>query len=131
MRCENRSSSLSPCTNWRKADAEKIELLARAEAEKISLTGNAEAEKILAIGKSSAESYKLAVAGMGGDNFTQLKIMESIGAQQVRIMPEVLIHGGGDGNGSINGLLGLQLLEQLRRKAGDKPNNDTDNSAHH
>ena len=102
-----------------KADAEKIELLAKAEAEKISLTGNAEAEKILAIGKSSAESYKLAVEGMGGDNFTQLKIMEAIGAQHIKIMPDVLIGAGGDGNGSINGLLGLQLLEQLRRKAGN------------
>ncbi|WP_315816535.1 hypothetical protein [Paraflavitalea speifideaquila] len=108
-----------------KADAEKIELLARAEAGKISLTGNAEAEKILAIGKSSAESYKLAVEGMGGDNFTQLKIMESIGAQQVKIMPDVLIGGGGEGNGAINGLLGLQLLEQLRKKSdsGDGNNN--------
>ncbi|NII29843.1 flotillin family protein [Pseudoflavitalea sp. X16] len=106
-----------------KADAEKIELLAKAEAEKISLTGNAEAEKILAIGKSSAESYKLAVEGMGGDNFTQLKVMEAIGAQQIRIMPEVLINGGGDGNGSISGLLGLQLLEQLRKKADSNNTN--------
>jgi uncharacterized membrane protein YqiK len=99
-----------------KADAEKIELLAKAEAEKISLTGNAEAEKILAIGKSSAESYKLAVEGMGGDNFTQLKVMEAIGAQHIKIMPDVLIGGGGEGNGPINGLLGLQLLEQLKKK---------------
>ncbi|MBN9380043.1 MAG: flotillin family protein [Chitinophagaceae bacterium] len=100
-----------------KAEAEKIEWLAKADAEKISLTGNAEAEKTLAIGKSSAESYKLAVEAMGGDNFTQLKVMEAIGAQHIRIMPDVLIGGGGDNaNGSINGLLGLQLLEQLRKK---------------
>jgi uncharacterized membrane protein YqiK len=100
-----------------KAEAEKIEWLAKADAEKISLTGNAEAEKTLAIGKSSAESYKLAVEAMGGDNFTQLKVMEAIGAQHIRIMPDVLIGGGGEnGNGSINGLLGLQLLEQLRKK---------------
>ena len=101
-----------------KADAEKIEWLAKADAEKISLTGNAEAEKTLAIGKSSAESYKLAVEAMGGNNFTQLKVMEAIGSQQVKIMPDVLIAGGGDSaNGSISGLLGLQLLEQLRKKA--------------
>ena len=105
-----------------KADAEKIEWLAKADAEKISLTGNAEAEKTLAIGKSSAESYKLAVEAMGGNNFTQLKVMEAIGAQQVKIMPDVLIAGGGDSaNGSINGLLGLQLLEQLRKKAESNP----------
>jgi len=101
-----------------KADSEKIEWLAKAEAEKISLTGNAEAEKILAIGKSSAESYKLAVEAMGGSNFTQLKVMEAIGAQHIRIMPDILIGGGGEGgNGPINGLLGLQLLEQVRKKA--------------
>src|ERR1700754_634767 len=106
-----------------KAEAEKIEWLAKADAEKISLTGNAEAEKILAIGKSSAESYKLAVEAMGGNNFTQLKVMEAIGEQQIRIMPEILIGGGGEGgNGPIQGLLGLQLLEQLKKNADEKDN---------
>ena len=104
-----------------KADSEKIEWLAKAEAERISLTGNAEAEKILAIGKSSAESYKLAVEAMGGSNFTQLKVMEQIGAQHIRIMPDILIGGGGDSaNGPINGLLGLQLLEQVRKNNENK-----------
>jgi uncharacterized membrane protein YqiK len=104
-----------------KADAEKIEWLAKADAEKISLTGNAEAEKTLAIGKSSAESYKLAVEAMGGDNFTQLKVMEAIGQQHIKIMPDILIGGNGEGSGGpISGLLGLQLLEQLRKKGDDK-----------
>jgi uncharacterized membrane protein YqiK len=102
-----------------KADAEKIEWLAKAESEKISLTGNAEAEKILAIGKSSAESYKLAVEAMGGSNFTQLKVMEAIGEQHIKIMPDILIGGSDGASGPINGLLGLQLLEQLRKKSDD------------
>ncbi len=116
-----------------KAEAEKIELLAKASAEQISLTGNAEAEKILAIGKSNAESYKLSVEAMGGNNFTQLKIMENIANQNVRIMPEVLIGGSGDSaNGGISGLLGLQLLEQVQKKNGEtvstseeKPDNNS------
>jgi uncharacterized membrane protein YqiK len=100
-----------------KADAEKIELIAKADAGKISLTGEAEAGKILAIGKSNAESYKLSVEAMGGNNFTQLKVMESIANQHVKIMPDVLIGGNGDGaNGSISGLLGLQILQQLGKK---------------
>ena len=102
-----------------KADAEKTELLAKAEAEKISLTGTAEAGKILAIGKSNAESYRLSVEAMGGDNFTQLKVMESVAAQKVKIMPDVLIGGGDSANGGISGLLGLQLLDQLARKNKD------------
>lgn len=101
-----------------KANAEQIELLAKADAEKISLTGNAEAEKILAIGKSNAEAYKLSVEAMGGDNFTQLKVMEAIGAQNIKIMPDILIGGGtGDGaNGPISGLLGLKLLEEVAKR---------------
>ncbi|MBL0147157.1 MAG: flotillin family protein [Chitinophagaceae bacterium] len=100
-----------------KANAEQIELLAKADAEKISLTGNAEAEKILAIGKSNAESYKLSVEAMGGNNFTQLKVMESIANQNVKIMPDVLINGGNDNtNGGISGLLGLQLLDKLLKR---------------
>jgi uncharacterized membrane protein YqiK len=106
-----------------KANAEQIELLAKANAEQISLTGNAEAEKILAIGKSNAEAYKLSVEAMGGDNFTQLKVMEAIGAQHIKIMPDILIGGGGNGdgaNGPISGLLGLKLLEEIAKK-NEKP----------
>jgi len=103
-----------------KAESEKIELLAKANAEQITLTGNAEAEKILAIGKSNAESYKLSVDAMGGNNFTQLKVMESIASQNVKIMPDVLISGGGDNaNGGISGLLGLQILDQLGKKVSN------------
>ena len=83
---------------------------------KFTLTGNAEAGKILAIGKSNAESYKLSVEAMGGDNFTQLKVMESIAAQNVKIMPDVLIGNSEGGNGGISGLLGLQILQQLGKK---------------
>ncbi|NSL85429.1 flotillin family protein [Chitinophaga sp. Mgbs1] len=104
-----------------KAEADRTEWIAKADAEKISLTGKAEAEKILAIGQSSAESYKLAVEAMGGSNFTQLKVMEAIGAQNIRIMPDILIGGGGDGaNGPISGLLGLKLLEEVAKKDKEK-----------
>ncbi len=105
-----------------RADSEKIELLAKAEAEKISLTGNAEAEKILAIGKSNAEAYKLSVEAMGGDNFTQLKVMESVATQNVKIMPDVLIGGTDGATGGISGLLGLQLLEKLGKKVSENGN---------
>jgi len=61
---------------------------------------------------------------MGGNNFTQLTVMESIANQNVKIMPDVLIGGNGDGaNGGISGLLGLQILQQLGRKVnGDEHN---------
>ncbi len=108
------------------AESEKVKLMANAEAERISQTGNAEAEKILAIGKSSAEAYKLAVDAMGGDNFTQLKVTEAIGTNKIKIIPEVLITGNDGGNGSINGLLGLELLKQVQKKETIQAENNHD-----
>jgi uncharacterized membrane protein YqiK len=100
------------------ADAEKVRLMGNAEAARTQITGEAEATKILAIGKSNAESYELQVKAMGGDSFTRLKIMEVIGKEGVKIIPEVLITGGGDGNGSgssIVDLMGIKLLEQWKK----------------
>lgn len=96
------------------ANSEQVRLMANAEAEKIAKTGSAEAEKILAIGKSNAESYKLSVEAMGGNNFTQLKVTEAIGANKIKVIPDVLIAGSGDtANGSISGLLGMELMKQI------------------
>lgn len=97
------------------AEAERTKLVANAEAQRIALTGTAEAEKILAIGKANAESYELQVKAMGGDNFTRTKIAETIGRDKVKIIPDILITGGGsgEGNGALSGLLGLRLMEEI------------------
>jgi uncharacterized membrane protein YqiK len=105
-----------------KAEAESmsIKLRAAAEAEQISLTGNAEAEKILAIGKSTAEAYELSVKALGNDNFTKYKITEELAKGKVKLIPDVLIGGNGNAN-SIDGLLGLKLMEMVdpKIKSGD------------
>ncbi len=106
------------------AESERIKLIAVAEAEKISKTGNAEAEKILAIGKAEAEAYQLAVSAMGEHNFTQLKITESIGKENIKVIPDILITGGNqDQNGALSGLLGLRLMEEMGKR---KPQNDAE-----
>ncbi len=102
------------------ADAEKVKLMGNAEAERTRVTGEAEASRILAIGKSNAESYQLQVKAMGGEQFTRLKIMEVIGREGVKIIPDVLIAGGGEGGSSIVDLLGVKLLEQWNH-TGKKP----------
>ncbi len=99
------------------AESERVKVTADAEARRITLTGNAEAEKILAIGKANAESYQLQVNAMGGDNFTRTKIAEIIGKDKVKVMPDILITGGGnDSNGALSGLLGMKLMEELGGK---------------
>jgi uncharacterized membrane protein YqiK len=101
------------------AQAEATKLNASAEAEKISKTGIAEAEKIMAIGKSTAEAYELQVKAMGGDNFTKYKITEEIGKGNIKIIPDLIVNGGNGTEGSLNGLMGLQLLEMIQKKAKD------------
>ena len=98
------------------AEAERTTVVAEAEAKKIEITGAAEAAKILAVGKSTAEAYKLQVAAMGQESFSQFKITEIIGNEKIKIMPDVLI-GGGTNGGPMEGLLGLKLMEMM---GGDK-----------
>lgn len=108
------------------ADAQATELRAKAESTRIALTGQAESEKILAIGKANAESYKLAVDAMGKENFTSYKITEEIGKSGIQLMPQVLIGGGGDGgvNGTMNGLLAYEMLNNVKKSI--QPSTDTD-----
>jgi uncharacterized membrane protein YqiK len=95
------------------ANAKKV--TASADAAQIEMVGKAEATKIEAIGKSTAEAYNLQVKAMGGDNFAKFKITEEIGKNNIKIIPEILISGNGGGS-SIDGLLGMQLLEQIQTK---------------
>lgn len=96
------------------ANAEATTLNAKAQATSKTLIGDADANAILAVGKSTAESYRLAVDAMGQDNFTTYKVTEEIGKGNVKIMPDLLINGGGQGgNGSLDGLLGVQIMNMM------------------
>ena len=57
---------------------------------------------------------------MGEENFTRFKITEEIGRGHIRVIPDIVINGSGSGtDGSMNGLMGLKLLEQIEeRKTG-------------
>ncbi len=103
------------------AQAEATKLNADADAERIAKTGGAEAEKILAIGRSTAEAYELQVKAMGDENFTRFKITEEIGKGHIRVIPDIIINGAGSGSdGSLNGLMGLKLLEMTEARKTTK-----------
>lgn len=104
------------------ANAEATKLNAEAEATRKTLIGEADANAILAVGKSTAEAYKLAVDAMGKDNFTTFKVTEEIGKGKVKIMPDLLINGGQGGNGSLDGLLGMQIMDMMGK--GMKPSSN-------
>lgn len=98
------------------AESEAIKMKASAQAEQISLTGSAEAGKILAIGQSTAEAYELAVKALGGENFTRYKITEELSKGHIKLIPDILIGGNGNGGNAIDGLLGLKLMEMIDPK---------------
>jgi uncharacterized membrane protein YqiK len=97
-------------------EAKSVKLAAEAEANKITVTGTAEASKIQAIGKATAEAYEKQVAAMGADNFAKFKIIEEIGKNGTKIIPEILIQGSGDNASPISGLLGFELLNKIEEK---------------
>ena len=83
----------------------------------------ADGVKTLAIGKSNAEAYKLAVTAMGEENFTRLKVTESIGQNHIKVTPDILITGGsGNGNNgsAMEGLLAYNLVNQIDGTSKEK-----------
>jgi uncharacterized membrane protein YqiK len=96
------------------ANAKRLKFEAEGEAAKITQIGDAKGSAILAEGESNAKSYHLAVDAMGSENFTKLKIINAIAEGKVQLMPKVLQMGNnGSGNGSVDALLGLNLLKEL------------------
>lgn len=103
--------------------AQSMDLTSKAEANKTMVTGDAEASKILAIGKANAEAYQAQVNAMGQDGFSNLKLMEAIGENNIKITPEILVTGGGEGGGVSTALLGVltkNLLKESEVKSSKK-----------
>lgn len=102
------------------AEAEATKVTAIAQAEATSKVGLAEAEVILAKGKSTAESYKLQTDAMGKDVFGQIQVVEKIAASNMKLIPDVLISGGGGGSqggaNNLENMLGLMLVEKISGK---------------
>jgi hypothetical protein len=58
---------------------------------------------------------------MGGENFAKLKITEEIAKGHVKIIPDIIISGGGSDttDGSLSGLMGMQLLNMMQSRSGE------------
>ena len=106
-----------------KANAQAKRVTADADAYETEVNGKADAGKIEAIGNATAAAYSKQVIAMGGDNFTKFKMIEKIGESGIKIIPEIIISGGGtDGtSGPIAGLLGVELLKQIQEKSTNTP----------
>jgi uncharacterized membrane protein YqiK len=95
--------------------------IAEGEAAGIEKRALAEAEGIKAKGNAQAEAYKSGVLAMGEGNFTLLETMTSIGVNKVKIIPDMVINGGGssEGGGSGSGIMNV-LMAQLVKERMDE-----------
>jgi uncharacterized membrane protein YqiK len=85
---------------------------ATGEAESIRLRASGEAEAIRVTGQAKAEAYRAGVTALGAESYTALQVMQIVGDQKVRVVPDVAVSGGGSGLGMVDGLLGLMLRKQ-------------------
>jgi uncharacterized membrane protein YqiK len=87
----------------RKAEAE-------GEAYYILSTGKAEAEKVRLMGEAQGVAYHEQVNALGAQGVALVETLKVIGEKNVRITPDVMASGGGDGAGGLGTLLLLNLF---------------------
>jgi uncharacterized membrane protein YqiK len=88
----------------RKAEAD-------GEAHYILATGKAEAEKVRLMGEAQGVAYHEQVNALGAQGVALVETLKVIGEKNVRITPDVMASGGGDGAGNLGTLLLLNLFK--------------------
>ena len=94
---------------------------ATGEAESTRLRALGEAEAIRATGTAKADAYKAGVLSLGAPGYTALQLMQIVGDQKVRVVPDVAVSGNGGAVGLTEGLLGMMLHREAKggeEKAG-------------
>lgn len=103
------------------ADAAQIQKKALAEAEGIRAKALAEADGIKAKGNAQAEAYKAGSNAMGESNFTLLETMTSIGKNNVKIIPDLVVNGGGSGAGNTSSaIMDMLMATMVKDKLTEK-----------
>jgi uncharacterized membrane protein YqiK len=83
---------------------------AEGQSRAIELVGEAEGKKILAVGTATAEAYEKQVAAVGQFNLTGIEVAKAVASAGLKITPDILVSGGGDGSGGIFSAFIVQLL---------------------
>ncbi|HEU0011540.1 MAG TPA: flotillin family protein [Verrucomicrobiae bacterium] len=84
---------------------------ATGEAEAVRLRAHGEAEAIRATGQAKSEAYRAGVDALGAQSYTVMQLMQTVGEQNVRIVPDVAVSGNANA-GLVDGLLGMMLKQQ-------------------
>jgi regulator of protease activity HflC (stomatin/prohibitin superfamily) len=90
-------------------NAESKALEGAGEGKRLKAIGDGEASKIAAIGEATAQAYSKQQAAIGEEAIKQIKIVELISAAiengNIKIVPDVLVTGGGNASDGLMGML--------------------------
>jgi uncharacterized membrane protein YqiK len=89
---------------------------AGGESESIRLRALGESEAIRATGNAKADAYRAGVLSLGSAGYTAVQLMQIIGDQKVRVVPDVSVTGAGGGTSLTEGLLGVLLRREVEDK---------------
>jgi uncharacterized membrane protein YqiK len=90
---------------------------ATADANVLTTVGNAEAGKTKAIGTAEADVIKLKIASMESGNYAGIEIAKALSASGFKLVPDVMVAGGGaeGGNSLVSVLLANLIRDGLTR----------------
>jgi uncharacterized membrane protein YqiK len=98
-------------------------LVADGEAYATRATGNADAEKTKAVGTAEADVIKLKIASMDSGNYAGIEISKALAGSGFKLVPDVVVNGGGsgstDGGNSLVSVLLANLIRDGRGKRND------------
>lgn len=101
-------------------EAKRIAMTAEAEAKRVEQIGNAEAAVIESKGKAQAEAYRLGGQALTPGGLTSVEVVKAIAAAGLKIVPDVMVTGGGgEGDSGANaGLVNLLLANAVKNGLG-------------
>jgi uncharacterized membrane protein YqiK len=103
---------------------------ATGDAEATRLRAEGEADSIRARGEAQAAAYKAGAEAIGAQGYTAVQLMQIVGEQGVRVIPDIMVNGGQGGNqGMLEALLGIILNNQMQ-SLNDGSTPASNNGAH-
>jgi hypothetical protein len=76
--------------------------------------GSAEADKTYNIGNSDARVFQEKIASVGAGNFAMIELFKAISEGKIKIVPDIMVSGNGQGgNGITDALIGQVLSKTL------------------
>ncbi len=104
-------------------DARAKTLNAEADATVLKMVGDAQAAQTLAVGGAEAEVIQKKTDAVGPANFAMIEIGRALAANNIKLVPEILVNGGGAGGagGSIVDVLLANLVRDQLKAPAEEP----------